>query len=803
MKKLLIIGITFFSRCVPAPCQVDTLEMLPGYPSLTNAPTAIEQLNSFPAPRYKPGHTLKPHFNNCNIIYFSGYQMPGIPDEIVRENSKPLQLSLAGKFNYMISLYWGGGAFNDTSVAIANRNPKYKVSIMTLRSQIPSYINKQDFPNDHYLQNSSGQFIDKDGGATQFPHKIWRPTAPIADYNFDGQYVRNILSGSLANLTDTVNFVSENDEVYQIYSPSALRADPVVNAAINSTPIPNPDNDPIQIPGLWLGTRLTAIDSAYRVQFMSLPQFKGAIYSEYRLGGNKAYDYNWNTVRNIQSTVNGQKYPSMDFYVRFPNNWATWQSAWHGLSYISHGRYEELKMGDKLTSYWIGAGWSWDLSTNVLSAQWLGLLKVQGVWGGEYFQVGYFNENSSWEPGVNHPNDPKGYAYQLAIPSYAQAITSRYEDILRNGVLLEGDMPDNTYAMKNPIPSYRFNAGQSNKVIAIRKKNDVYVITGTIQNSDNNKGSIPLNSTATFNLNGTQHTINIRRQGSTYILDLTNIGDPVFYQLDGWHEASHPWRWSKDISIEAENYETSTGNLRTDFFTYPDMRTFKTYVMLSANQSATYNVETTNSGQKYLFVKGESTGNVEVIFDANMQILPNLNGWNRISLSTVASGAHTLNLKALGSSEIDSICITGDINKYPISQTVPCVYTYSNWSECVNGTQTRAVTSAEPAGCVGVPLTSQNCSMPTCQPPEDIVSLGGKLNVFIGWSDPIVGTGFQVDIWSEDLDNVIKKTFHNSDFTGGNFAGLLKNRKYKFTVSTICEDGSLAKSAEYKFSTTK
>lgn len=802
MKKLFLLFLLFMA-CTPAPCQIDTSEFLPGHPSLANAPTAIEQLNNFPAPRYKSGHTLKPHFNNCDIIYFSGYQMPGIPDEVVRENSKPLQLSLAGKYNYMISLFWGGGAFNDTSVAIANRNPQFKVSIMTLRSQIQSWMDKQDFPNANYLQNASGQFLNKDGGITSAPYKIWRPTAPIADYNRDGQVVRGFLSDALKNLTDTVNFVSENDEVYQIYSPSALRADPVVNAAINSTPIPNPDNDPIQIPGLWLGTRLTAIDSAYRVQFMSLPQFKGAIYSEYRLGGNKAFDYNWNTVRNIQSTVNGQKYPSMDFYVRFPNNWATWQSAWHGLSYISHGRYEELKMGDKLTSYWIGAGWSWNLATNVLSAQWLGLLKVHGVWGGEYFQVGYFNENSSWEPGANHPNDPKGYAYQLAIPSYAQAITSRYEDILRNGTLLEGDMPDNTYAMKNPIPSYRFNGGASNKVIAIRKKGEVYVITGTIQNSDNIKGSTPLNSTATFTLNGNQYTINIRRQGSTYILDLTDPSDPVFYQLDGWHEASHPYRWSKDINLEAELFETSTGKIRTYPTNYPNLTSFQSFVMLSANQTATYNIETVNSGTKYLFIKGLCTGPVEAIFDGNMQVLNNLNGWNRISLSAVPIGPHSILLKSLGNSEIDSITISADINRHPISQTQPCVYVYSNWSACNNGTQTRTIISAEPVGCTGTPITSQSCTTPSCVAPTGILLTANRKNVLVGWDDVEISEGFTVDIWSLNGLYKLENSTLNPDYNGGTYCGLRANTDYKITIGTICPDNSVVKSPEISFKTTR
>lgn len=43
----------------------------------------------------------------------------------------------------------------------------------------------------------------------------------------------------------------------------------------------------------------------------------------------------------------------------------------------------------------------------------------------------------------------------------------------------------------------------------------------------------------------------------------------------------------------------------------------------------------------------------------------------------------------------------------------PCTYTYSAWGACVNGTQTRTVTGASPAGCAGTPVLSQACSTAT------------------------------------------------------------------------------------------
>ncbi len=44
-----------------------------------------------------------------------------------------------------------------------------------------------------------------------------------------------------------------------------------------------------------------------------------------------------------------------------------------------------------------------------------------------------------------------------------------------------------------------------------------------------------------------------------------------------------------------------------------------------------------------------------------------------------------------------------------VSGPVPCVYTYSAWSSCINGVQTRIAMSS-PTGCVGTPVLTQTCS---------------------------------------------------------------------------------------------
>ena len=266
---------------------------------------------------------------------------------------------------------------------------------------------------------------------------------------------------------------------------------------------------------------------------MNMPALQNTKFSEYQVGGNPIY-MNYNQTRTINKPINGQIYATPDFYPRWPNNWSYGTSAWNGWGSIAKGRYYELAQGDKLFSPFISPGWSQNEEHNIRPAQYLGLLKALSAAGAENFNPGFFNTASAYG-GLNPPPaNPAGYAWQAVIPSYAQAITSRYENLLRNSDLLEGDVPN---PGTNPIlPNYSFTAGNQQNLVVIRKDHtqNIYVITGTIQPNSNMIGNAVLESDAIIKLNGSTLQFDIRRQGSTYIYDNTNPSIPVFYQLDGW-----------------------------------------------------------------------------------------------------------------------------------------------------------------------------------------------------------------------------------------------------------------------------
>lgn len=674
MKKLFyLLCLSQFTMCdfKPAFSQVDPLEFPPGHPNVTIDP--ITQLQNFPAPRYKAGHTLMKNYNVMDPIYFGDYKQPGVSDNTAVDRSVAIQAVLCKDYNYYFNVNWFNNFYSQSCVNYCNAHPEVKIAAMTLRAQSGTKLWDQNFPNNHYLQNSSGQFMGWGGEIVTHPYKVWRPVATyINDYAVDGDVIRNAWTPSVANLNRNVDIVNEDGEVYPLLDAYPMDQDPVVNAARLQTGLPQRE---------FLARMVRQNDNAYRNKFM-VGKFAGAIFTEYRLDGHRGWQFPWSEARFINSPIRGQYYATSDLYVRWANNWKDWVSAWHGLRWVSESRHYELLSGDRLFSPFVAAGWSSNPEDDVRPAQWLGLMKVMSMYGTEFFYTSYFTESLP-------ANNPRGYAWQAVIPPYSQAISSRYDDILLNGSLLPGDMINNQHADEwgtpTPIPMYQFSTGKTNYVVIVRKKDGVnkYAITGTIQNSSNQIGSAPLEDWCQIILNGEALKFKIRRHGSTYIYD-KSVTPPVFYQLDGWHQYEHPWYWSKDFEIEAENFDASAGIIKTYNAAAPDYRTYQTLVLLTNNQTATYSFTARESGVKYLFVKASGGAQLECSIYATPQTVSVTNGWKKISLGNVLAANYTLLLKSFGNLEIDSISIASNPNKYPVTTCVPpsAVISPSNPDPC-------------------------------------------------------------------------------------------------------------------------
>jgi hypothetical protein len=393
----------------------------------------------------------------------------------------------------------------------------------------------------------------------------------------------------------------------------------------------------------------------------------GTKFTKYRIGGfvdnNQIYPYT------IPSTEWG--YSTLDIYTS-PTHWQTGNPGSLGLTEFEIARSQELSIAStnyNLCSPFVSANYNPDESANLKPSQYLALLKAYGIMGADFYYVGYFNQTSpacagyapatistpatctsvtsAWpnatydysgpiaivtDPGG--PNDPRTYVYQIAMPSYAQAVTSRYEDLLRNSSLLGG-----LNALYFTNIKYRFTIGD--EVVYVRKSNkytpstnvlnELYVINGSMMLDNNCDGFEPEEKKQTINLSGyggpsgDELTFNIRRQGSTYIYDRRNSSNVLFYQLDKWHEVTHPYYWSTDFKFEAEVFDTpgSSNNVELKTETpvtasandYTDFTTFTRYPSGSTTTTSYLfeprdQTNTANTTQYYIWVRARRNADV-------------------------------------------------------------------------------------------------------------------------------------------------------------------------------------------------
>jgi len=617
---------TFATSSTPAPSPasvtagIDITEYAPGHPNVSE--NATDQIKTFPVPRYKTGHTLIPNIPLYGVEYLGGLLQPSTTYTQALNTSKIQQVELITNFHQSIlamSNTHEFGYLNDTTkfagwfTRYANQNPSKHTSVFSFWPQVtPSVIGRASndpyvtcncLSNNHYLRNSSGQFLNTSGNVSS--GKYLSPAAPVDSLAYDGLTQKYYLQQLANKLTRPLDLIFENGEVIPFYNNSTvLSQDPAVVSDKNSTGLD------------WYsyeGRRAKEKIQAYKNQFMNISQLANTKFVYFSVSGHPIWDWKYSELRQVNTPINGQVYSNNSMYMRYPSNWRNWMSAWHGWQWLVESRKTELAAGDKLFSPPVSPGWDADETQNVRPAQWLGMLKTYAMAGAEFFYTAYFNISSPY-------TDAKQWAWQVVTPAYVQGVTSRYEDILRNGYLMEGDVP-NDYI--NPAwNAYSFKSGDLRKLVVIRKHNSLakYAITGTLQPNSNMVGNAENSGVASITLDGQNVKFTVRRQGSTYIYDKTNASSPVFYQLDAWHEATHPYSWSRDFVLEAELYDNTNSNavIKTSVpagTPSGDYTNYTSYVSFTATSDVVYNFFPRKGAPttQYLWVRarskdGSSTG---------------------------------------------------------------------------------------------------------------------------------------------------------------------------------------------------
>jgi hypothetical protein len=647
------------SSCQDKDTHPSLLQYPVGYP--TREASALRQLENYPLPRYLPGNHLLRLFDWMNPAYLASNGQPGVRPEDVASYSYQIQKELITYWNYGIVISNSGtySGYKDTAcpqiLQLANAYPNVSLDIITFwtqeRPSVLGYNSKVPLIYNHTIDSAYSVTFDRDN------KKITEINFNYPDslIHIDGEVQKFYISKILKFLKRPINRINENgEEPPDIFLIPYIKNDPAIIRMKDSMKIDSWED--------FAATRKLQMRNVFSNSFLKeLPELQNTMFSFYIVEGGPVDRFKWPILKKCMTQVIGDYYSTPDFYPRWPHNWNDWEGAWHGWKWIEEGRETEIKDGDYLFSPFIAAGWSNKNEDNITPGQWLGLLKCLSVVGAEYYYVGYFN----LRPPFNNPSD---YVWQAAMPAYAQAITSRFEDILKDGNVLFDEN-------KQPIISYPTD--DKHVLISVRKKNNVerYVICGTYQPFSNDSDEIPEKRNVNVTVNGHNLSFEIRRQGSVYIYEKTTDNRSIFYQLDKWHENKHPERWSKDFYFEAE--VADSGISSSDIFTTTtgnegDYTNFVSYIHLKKNKESLYHFGDRDSVNQnhYLWVlyKGNGVLNIKLENDNHDNVIekremPETTDWKWLKILLPDSynfqGNNAIIVSALeGTIDVDKFVIT-------------------------------------------------------------------------------------------------------------------------------------------------
>lgn len=535
--------------------------------------SAIEQLRNYRMPRFKPNHGLSPNVNVINPKYMAGLLAPGYDNDAVVQRSIAIQSELATNWNYyfMTNNYLARKGYSDTIgnfegawVAYNNWHKGFKTSGFSFWTTSP-YATNQYMPNNHYVRNSSGQFVDRNGTVIA-SNKLMSPAQPLDSSKIDGHNYKGNLAALLTAMDDTLDFVVDNGEVLPgaPYNNKLLKADPYIMSYFDTTSFAPSDTSLFF--ANWQRRQTEQMrDSAYVVADATMIWTQYQVDGQDGTNGRNAYHAKYAQRRYINK--NGSlHYPTFDYYPRYPYAWLTGSPGYRGWTDYIEARNTEIGLGDVINSPFVGFGWNANEEKNMRPGRSLGMCKLLNVTGAEFFYPGFFANDTRYGTQYAYP---QGYVWQNAIPVYAQATASRYATILKHGYLLAGDMPDDYVNLSGS--GYQYWAGDSRKIVSVRKDSTTnkYIICGTIQQQSNQTGNAPKTDTCHITLAGENIKFNVRQQGSVYYYDNTNTSAKVFYQLDEADQWEHPERWSKNIAFTAAVYDSSR--------VAPPLKTYRAY----------------------------------------------------------------------------------------------------------------------------------------------------------------------------------------------------------------------------------
>lgn len=559
---------------------LDTMQFAPGFPRYSVS--LPDQLKRFPSPRYARGHKLSRNVSWMDINYLSERSAPAAVE---------IETEMYKRWNYWLDIpllrenaQTAGRIYGDANTVpgailkLAQQQPGWGYSLLSMQAQIQPrhagynsdkpYVLSQQLAAKNYLTNKEGQPILVNG------RKRLSPLMDPQIMEQDAETVRFYLLQLTSRLKRAPALINENGEVFgTAYREELLRQDPVVWKDFQRSGLSRTQ---------YFGRFQYKLEERFRsIVLKDLPA--STIFSIFQVSAVQPdfwgdYEYR----KKLNRMPDGSIRSTPDFYPFTPSNWQLVNGPYNGYGMIAKGRATEIQSGDTNFSPFVAAGWQ-DEKENIRPAQWLALLKSMVMLGADFFYVGYFNvtgPGGKWPNGIG-PYDPKGYAYQVAIPAYAQAMRTQAPHFFEQGELLNADS------------LFRFSASAPNDLVLVRKWKNEWLIYGSIQPNSNQAGNVPDQRITSILLDQKRIRFPITRQGSLYLLKGLDKGNPVFYQLDAWHQAEHPFFWSSALSIEAEllNVEEGSAEIITEAYKPLDYSRFTSFRRLLPGSRLSYDFE--------------------------------------------------------------------------------------------------------------------------------------------------------------------------------------------------------------------
>jgi chitodextrinase len=659
--------------------------------------TPLQQLQKMPLPRYKAGHGLTLNVL-WNSIYYQAQPVANVAgfSPTLAANAYPLMKEIAFNFGHMFTIndpqpnpvngvpqYWNQDDYAVQLAKLANDYPSHPLALIFFRNQIGTKLLDQNLPSNHYFQNASGQFLNPYSGAVSST-KHWRPasTAAISSYVSDGntqaviiQALLNALPARKAlNPTKAITLINENAEVFAGYDDTN---GPGGTWTTDLDPLVKSEGQALGLSSYKYASRMYAnnVNQAYKAPMKALSGAQNTIFTEYNIDGGPIDRWDWTEARLINDPMpNGQRYSVVDMYMRFgPKNWPQWNGAYHGWGWLELTLKNVRQTGDKFFSPFVNAGFYRNEVDNVPPSMWLGYLKSIAGTGAEFFYTSYFQAAYEF-PGV--VGDPKAYTWQNTTTAYTQALISRVETFFKNSDVMAGD---NLIAQTQPTlgNGFKFMTQDPHSIVTVRKSNtsNVYMISAGYNTANTFKDSLVPEKNLTIKLDGNEVTFKARRQGSVYMYDNTNTSAPVFYQLDAWHEATHPSYWSKNFLIDAELPDTGTVTIKTTGYTGRDFSNADSYINANGTLGYTFQPRVGSGTTFYLWARAKSTTGSSTLqakvdngstlsttfTNGNFQWVKLPGSFSGVTLST----NHTLNLTVPTGLDLDKVILTPDAGFVP------------------------------------------------------------------------------------------------------------------------------------------